>query len=287
MKIPIIAGPTASGKTALGVALAKKYNGEIISCDSMQIFKDIPICSAQPTEEEKEGILHHLMGFLDFDARFTVEDYRTLALEKIREVQSRGKLPIIVGGTGMYLHYLIYQPDFGADSDEKIKCELEKLSNEQLYAKLTELDSAPIITPNDRKRLVRALEVYALTGKLPPKTPEKIKNTEFDFELYCISPDREILYEKINRRVDIMLENGMVDEVKRMQELGANESHQSFKAIGCRQLIDHFNGKCSFEEAVETIKQESRRYAKRQLTWMRKEDATWLENGSDIDNFFG
>lgn len=284
MSVIVIAGPTASGKTALGVALAKKLNGEIISCDSMQIYKELPICSAQPDESEKQNIPHHLMGIVNYFQRFTAYDYRRLALEKIRDIISRGKQPIIVGGTAMYFHWLIYNPDFMPEDTDKIRYELEKEETDALYNRLLKINPQSNIKANDRKRIIRALEIFTLTGALPKDTiKEKQKNTEFDFKLFCISPPREILYEKINKRVDIMLENGMLDEVKYLYDLGINEEHQAFKAIGCRQLIDYFNGVCSLEDAVEKIKQDSRRYAKRQLTWMRSEDALWL-NGTPEEN---
>lgn len=284
MSVIVIAGPTASGKTALGVALAKKLDGEIISCDSMQIYKELPICSAQPTEDEKQGIPHHLMGFVGFSKRFTAYDYRCLALEKIRDIISRGKQPIIVGGTGMYFHWLIYNPDFMPEDTGDIRLQLEKEETDVLYNRLLEINPQSQIKANDRKRIIRALEIFELTGALPKDTiKEKEKNTEFDFKLFCVSPPREILYEKINKRVDIMLENGMLQEVKLLYDLGVNEEHQAYKAIGCRQLIEYFKGKCSLEDATQKIKQDSRRYAKRQLTWMKSEDALWL-NGTQDEN---
>ncbi len=284
MKVIVIAGPTASGKTALGVELAKKLNGEIISCDSMQIYKDIPICSAQPTEEEKENIPHHLMGFLEFTDRFTALDYRNMALNKIRDIISRKKQPIIVGGTGMYFHWLIYKPDFMPEDTGDVRKGLEEKSTEELFSRLTEINPQTNIKANDRKRIIRSLEVFALTGELPKDTQkEREKDTEFDFKLFCISPEREILYKKINKRVDIMLENGMLKEVENVFKKGINDDHQAFKAIGCRQLIDYFKDDCTLDDAVEKIKQESRRYAKRQLTWMRGEEATWL-NGTLNEN---
>ena len=282
MSVIVIAGPTASGKTALGVTLAKKLNGEIISCDSMQIYKDIPICSAQPTEEEKENIPHHLMGFLDFDSRFTALDYRIMAQEKLRDIISRGKQPIIVGGTGMYFHWLIYKPDFMPEDTSEVRKRLDEKDTEELFTRLTGINPETKIKANDRKRIIRALEVFELTGALPKDSAkDREKDTEFDFKLFCISPEREVLYERINKRVDIMVENGMLNEVRAIYEKGVNEEHQSFKAIGCRQLIDHFNGLCTLEEAIEKIKQESRRYAKRQLTWMRGEEAVWLSGTAE------
>lgn len=284
MSVIVIAGPTASGKTALGVALAKKLNGEIISCDSMQIYKDIPICSAQPTEEEMENIPHHLMGFLEFDARFTAVDYRELALEKIREVISRGKQPILVGGTGMYFHFLIYEPDFMPEDKNGVREKLEKEETQSLFKRLQEINPQTKINSADRKRILRALEVFELTGKVPKDNfDEKRKNQEFDFKLFCISPERKVLYERINKRVDLMLEAGMEDEVRATINKGANETHQCFKAIGFRQFVDYFNGLCTRQEAIDKIKQESRRYAKRQETWMRKEEALWL-NGTKEEN---
>ncbi len=283
-KVIVIAGPTASGKTALGVNLAKELNGEIISCDSMQIYKGIPICSAQPTEEEKQGIPHHLMGFVDFTNRFTAYDYRILALEKIRDILSRGKQPIIVGGTGMYFHWLIYTPDFMPESTSEVRKELEKEETHVLFSRLLELNADTKIKSEDRKRIIRALEIHALTGALPKDTiKEKEKNTEFDFRLFCISPQREILYERINKRVDIMVEQGIFEEVKAIFDAGITEDNQAYKAIGCRQIIDYFNGLCTREEALEKVKQESRRYAKRQLTWMKSEEAIWL-NGTMEEN---
>ncbi len=282
MTVYVIAGPTASGKTKLGVELAKRTNGEVVSCDSMQIYRDIPICSAQPTEDEKQGIPHHLMGFLDFSERFTVADYREKALDAIRDIFSRGKQPIVVGGTGLYFHWLMYEPDFGAESNGEVRQALARLSNDELYARLTAVDPDTAISKNDTKRLIRALEIYELSGSVSQKM-QKRRNTEFDFRLYCVAPEREELYSRINARVDIMLENGMREEIYSLWKKGINESHQCYKAIGCRQLIDLFEGRCTEQEAIEKIKQESRRYAKRQLTWMRGEkDAVW----TDAESFF-
>ena len=274
MSVIVIAGPTASGKTALGVKLAKELSGEVISCDSMQIYKDLPICSAMPTREETEGIPHHLMGFLDFNESFSVEEYRKLAEEKIRDIIARKKQPIIVGGTGMYFHYLIYEPDF-APKDEKARESLEKLPDSELYEKYAAA-GGEMVEKNDRKRLIRALEVLSATGKLPKKG-EREKSKEFDFKMFCISPEREILYDRINARVDRMFEQGLENEVRALFDKGATENNLCVKAIGCRQMFEYFRGEITLIEAKEKIKQESRRYAKRQLTWMRKEDAVWID----------
>lgn len=274
MSVIVIAGPTASGKTALGVKLAKELSGEVISCDSMQIYKDIPICSAMPAREETEGIPHHLMGFLNYDEPFSVEEYRKLAQEKIRDIIARGKQPIVVGGTGMYFHYLIYEPDF-APRDEIARASLEKLSTEELYEKYVALGGGRI-EKNDRKRLVRALEIQSATGELPKKGNRE-KTDEFEFKMFCISPERDILYDRINKRVDKMFEQGLEKEVRALYDKGADEENQCVKAIGCRQMFEYFRGEISLLEAKEKIKQESRRYAKRQLTWMRREDAVWID----------
>lgn len=283
MSVLIIAGPTASGKTQLGIKAAKRFGGEVISCDSMQIYRDIPICSAAPTKEEMQGIPHHLIGFLPFNAAFTVVDYRREALEKIREILARGRQPIFVGGTGLYVHSLLYEADFAGGHDEALRRSLDALPNEELYARLQKADKDTKISPADRKRMLRALEVYELTGKTPQQGSSwRKKSTEFDYKLFCISPPREALYEKINRRVDAMLDFGMEEEIRRLYAQGVNETHQCYKAIGCRQLIEYFEGKTTREQAVEKIKTESRRYAKRQLTWMRGEEAVWLEGNDPL-----
>lgn len=275
--IPVISGPTASGKTALGIALAQAIGGEIVSADSMQIYDCLPVCSAQPTKEELAAVPHHLIGFLPFTERFTVVDWREKAIKTIEELLSRGKRPVIVGGTSLYVHALLYEPDFGADSDPAVREALERSTNEELYARLIALDPNTFVSVADRKRLVRFLEVYTLTGRLPgAQETWKKKNETYDFRLFCVSPPREELYARIESRVDQMLENGMIPEVRALWEQGIRETDQCYKAIGCRQLIDVWENRATMEEAVAKIKQESRRYAKRQLTWMRAENAYWV-----------
>lgn len=281
MKSIIIAGPTASGKTRIGIELAEKLGGEIISCDSMQVYRDIPICSAAATKQEQLAVPHHLIGFLPFDAEFSVVDWRNMALKKMDEIASRGKLPIFVGGTGMYVHSLIYDTDFNAPKDEAFRNSIKALSTEELYARVKAVDENTALSQNDRVRLSRFLEVVHITGKAPEKNKWKKPNSQHEFLLFCITPEREALYQRINQRVDIMLQQGLEDEIRKLYSLGINENHQPYKAIGCRQLIDYFNSKVTFEEAIENVKRESRRYAKRQLTWMRGEPtAVFIENPS-------
>jgi tRNA dimethylallyltransferase len=184
----------------------------------------------------------------------------------------------------MYFHWLIYKPDFMPEDTGEVRASLEKEDTLVLYDRLRAINPETKIQANDRKRIVRALEVFALTGKLPKDSAkERERDTEFDFRLFTLMPDRQWLYERINRRVDVMLENGMLDEVRRVYDMGINEEHQAYKAIGCRQFIDYFEKRCSLDEATEKVRQESRRYAKRQLTWMRGEDAIQL-TGSPSEN---
>lgn len=284
MRAIIIAGPTASGKTRLGVRLAKEIGGEIISCDSMQIYREIPICSAAATPDEQQGIPHHLLGIIDHKTPFSVVDWREKALLIASDIEKRGKMPIFVGGTGMYVHSLLYKPDFFAPSDEKIRQELNLLSSDELFARVKALDENTKINTNDKKRLVRFLEIYSLTKQVPKKSDWREKNTDFDCTLFCISPPREELYQRINARVDQMLEQGLIEEIRALHAQGVSENDQCYKAIGCRQLIEHFEGKCSLDDAIDKIKQESRRYAKRQLTWMRgEEDAIWLSTENPLN----
>lgn len=288
MNAIIIAGPTASGKTRLGIELAKNLGGEIISCDSMQIYKEIPICSAAATSEEMQGIPHHLLGIVDFKTPFSVVAWREEAIKACQDIEKRGKMPIFVGGTGMYVHSLLYKPNFFAKGDENLRNELNQLSCEDLYARVTSLDKDTHINQNDKKRLVRFLEIYSLTGEVPKKDDWKEKNTDISCKLFCISPPREKLYERINARVDQMLAQGLVEEIKVLHAQGITEQDQCYKAIGCRQLIDYFESRCTFDEAIEAIKRESRRYAKRQLTWMRgEEDAIWLNTDNPLNEIMG
>lgn len=277
-KVLAVVGPTASGKTSLGVELAKKYDGEVISADSMQIYKGLDIASAKPTVQEMQGIPHHLIDFLDRDVSFSVSDYVKLANEKIQDVLSRGKLPVIVGGTGLYIDSLLENVKFSeGGSDGEYRAELYRLArekgNEFLYQKLVETDpvSAESIHMNNMVRVVRALEVFHVTGRRFSELKAESRLVESPYDSLIIGlnfHDRQILYDRINRRVDEMVENGLVGEAESLwRESGMKTASN---AIGYKELIPYFENKVTLESCIDSIKQETRRYAKRQLTWFRK-----------------
>lgn len=291
-KVVVIVGPTASGKTALSIALAKKINGEIISSDSMQIYKDMDIGTAKVTKEEMDGIKHYLVDFVSPDKRYTVSDFKTDCENAIGEILKKGKVPIIVGGTGLYVNSVINRVEYtDMKFDENYRNELMKLSEDQskleeLWNKANAIDPEAMkkISKNDRKRIIRVLEIYKATGKT--KTELEIesrkKEPKYDFKVFGITMDREKLYDRINRRVDIMIENGLEDEVKKLINK-YSEFPTSLQGIGYKEVIEYFNGITTREEMIEKIKQESRRYAKRQLTWFRRNDKIhWLD--SDINS---
>ena len=273
-----VVGPTASGKTWLGVELAKIYGGEVISADSMQIYKGMDIASAKPAEEEKQGIPHHLMDFLDRDVSFSAADYVQLANEKIQEVLSRGKLPIIVGGTGLYIDSLLENVKFSeGGSDEIYRQELyafaKEQGNEALHARLAELDSeaAEGIHPNNLVRVVRALEVCHVTGRKFSDLKRESKMVESPYDSLIIGlnyEDRQTLYDRIDLRVDEMVRAGLVEEARQLWlERGMKTAAN---AIGYKELIPYFKGERALEDCIADIKQETRHYAKRQLTWFRR-----------------
>lgn len=285
-KIPLVAvcGPTASGKTALGVSLSKAFGGVVISADSMQIYRGIPVATAQPTEEEKCGIRHDLMGFLDPGTEFSVADYCTLAHKAIEKTYQNGFLPILVGGTGLYVDLVINDIDFcdcGSTAvREKLQKELSSVGALGLYERLKAVDpeAAKKIEPNNTRRIIRALEVFEVTGipfskqnELSRKRPSRYET----LKLVVSFKDRENLYRRINERVDKMFQSGLIDEALRVRsELRENGAGQ---AIGHKELYPYFDGKCTLEEAAESLKRATRRYAKRQLTWfLRDPSATVL-----------
>ncbi len=281
-KIPVIVvlGPTASGKTALAIELAKVYNGEIISADSMQIYKGLDIATAKPTKEEMSSVPHHLIGFLDPDESFSVADYVLTASKAIGKIRARGKLPIICGGTGLYINSLIDNVKFDdTTADPGIRDKYLRIAkdkgNHYLWEMLFKVDeeSAASIHENNVNRVIRALEVFEVSGNKLSISKAGSKKEPSPYKPYMIGlnfSDRAMLYKRINERVDKMIECGLIDEVKEVYSLNSHmkTAHQ---AIGYKELIPYFEGKCDLSSAIEKIKQETRRYAKRQLTWFRRD----------------
>lgn len=291
-KVVFIVGPTASGKTALSIALAKKFGGEIISADSMQIYKGIHIASACPDVDEMEGIPHHLLEFLELDKQFSVADYVKLARQKIDEISARGKLPIVVGGTGLYISALMDNTKFTEiQTDEDLRKELEeefdRLGGEKMLELLSEFDSesAKRLKTADKRRIVRCFEIYKLTGQTLTEQNALSHLEKADFETLCLGVnylDRERLYERINKRVDIMLKNGLLEEARETFE---NQNRKGgFQAIGHKELYGFFKEESSLEEATENLKRQTRRYAKRQLTWFRRDQRiNWIYADGGLD----
>ena len=287
-KVLAVCGPTASGKTWLGVELALKYGGEIVSADSMQIYKGMDIASAKPSEEEKKGVPHHLMDFLDRDVTFSAADYVRLAREKIDDILSRGKLPIIVGGTGLYIDSLLNNVNFSEmKSDEEYRKSLYDYAaengNEALYERLVKADpeAAELIHMNNLVRVIRALEVIHVTGRKfsDLKTESRLVESPYDSVIIGLNAaDRSVLYDRINQRVDIMVEMGLIEESRQLWQSAPMKT--AANAIGYKELIPYFENEMSLPECIDKIKQETRRYAKRQLTWFRRNDSIeWVVIG--------
>lgn len=281
----VVVGPTASGKTKTGVMLAKLFDGEVVSADSMQIYKAMSVSTAKPTPEEMQGVPHHLIDFADVSISFSVADYVDMAREKIADIASRGKMPIIVGGTGLYINSLIDNVKFddtcsSTEIRDRLYAIAEEKGNHYLWEKLCEVDpeTASKVHENNLSRVVRALEVFEQTGE---KLSVHKKNSRLEQSPYSVCMiglgfnDRAVLYDRINKRVDIMLRNGLVDEARQFYSLhGANTANQ---AIGIKELKPYLDGNASLDECVEKIKMESRRYAKRQLTWFRRDERiNWI-----------
>lgn len=279
-KLIVVAGPTASGKTGLGIELAKAVNGEIISADSMQVYKGMSIATAAPTIEEKSQIPHHMVEFLERDKNFSVSDFCALAESAVKDITGRGKVPIIVGGTGLFIDSFVDHIRFiQTDTDFALRERLMKRDIDELYDELVSVDpkAAEKIHKNNKTRVARALEIYYSSGKTKSSQDDESRLEESPYEvLYFVVgyKNRETLYGRINRRVDIMLQNGLLEEAKSCLASGGRTSAQ---AIGHKELKPYLDGELSLEEAVENLKRETRRYAKRQLTWFRKrENAVWL-----------
>ena len=283
----VIGGPTASGKTALAIELAKRLDGEIVSADSVQIYKYMNIGSAKPDEEEKQGIVHHLIDVCEPTENFSLGDYLALARKVIADIHARGKLPVVAGGTGLYINSLIDNIELSDEKDtlrvrEKLSEFAEKNGIEALHNRLRQIDpeSAERIHPNNVKRVMRALEVFETTGKtMTENLKESKKPPIYKAVQYAINHDRQVLYDRINKRVDIMLEMGLVSEVESLVKMGCNRDNTSMQAIGYKEVLDYFEGNTTYEEMAEEIKQATRRYAKRQITWIKRNDMTWLEAG--------
>lgn len=294
-KILVVAGPTASGKTKIGVELAKRLNGEIISADSMQIYKHMNIGTAKPTSEEMQNIPHHLIDFVELGENFSVVQYKEMATKCIEDILSRGKVPIFVGGTGLYINSITEEIKYDETAENKeIRERLEKIAenegNERLYAKLKEvdIDTYNRLHLNDTKRIIRALEVFESTGITITEHQKMSKEIEkkYDYRIVGLWMERENLYNKINLRVDKMIEDGLEDEARNIIEMIKNKGKiTSFQAIGYKEFLRYFDGEVSREDAIASIKQESRRYAKRQVTWFKRTNGLkWINIERDIND---
>lgn len=290
-KVIVICGPTASGKTKLSIEVAKMVNGEIVSADSMQIYKDMTIGTAKPTTEEMQGIKHYLIDFVSPDKRYSVAEYKNDATNAIEEIISKGKTPIVVGGTGLYVNSLIYEIEYpSVELDMNYRKKLEEIAEKEglyrLYEMAMKVDKLAMkkISPNDKKRICRVLEIYHATGKT--KTQIEIESRankpKYNYLVFGISMDREKLYERINKRVDIMIEDGLIDEVKKVLNK-YDDFPTAMQGLGYKEVVEYINGDTTKEEMIEKIKMETRRYAKRQLTWFRRYDnITWIDGLDDI-----
>ncbi len=284
----IITGPTASGKTSVSIELCKKNDGEIVCADSMQLYKNMNIGTAKPTIQEREGVQHHLLDILEPTQTFSVADYQKMATETIKDILSRGKTPVLCGGTGQYLSAMIEGTVFiPVKTDMKLREELENIFKESgieaIYDELQKVDpdSASILHLNDTKRILRAIEVYRLTGmtKTQMNIKSKEKGPDFKFSSFCINHDREILYDRINGRVDKMIEDGLLAEIVELLKEYPLLSNTAYQAIGYKEFFPYIKNEISLDDAINQVKQSTRNYAKRQLTWFRKMDSLiWINN---------
>ncbi len=287
--IIVVAGPTAVGKTKFAIDIANRLDGEIVSADSMQLYKYMNIGSAKPTKEEMSMAKHHLVDEIDPKEPFSVVEYQKRAKIAINDIFARSKQPIISGGTGLYINSLIYNMDFSAPPVENsYRKELEKIAEEKgclyLHEVLKKYDSlaAERIHPNNLKKVIRALEVSQNYGEgIKPFTESFVKTKDYDVIMLCLIRDREILYDRINQRVDILMDMGLVEEIKGLMKMGLTEDNISMKGIGYKEIIGYLNGEYELDEAVNLVKRNSRRYAKRQITWFKRyEDMKWFDLSS-------
>lgn len=295
-KLVIVAGPTASGKTGLSIEIAKHFNGEIIGADSMQIYKYMDIGTAKPTAEERAEVPHHMVDFLEPNEEYSVADYTEQAHEVIAEIASRGKLPVMCGGTGLYINSVADDVTFGDfetnyELRDSLQTIAEKEGSQKLLDMLAEFDktSAERLHPNNLRRIIRAIEFYKSTG-IPISEHQRMtkeKESRYAPIMVSIDWDRQELYDRINRRVDIMLEEGLFNEVKSLMDKGYTQALNSMKGIGYKEVIDCIEGRMSYEATVELIKQSSRRYAKRQLTWFRRDKRIhWVSSRNPVEEAF-
>ena len=287
-KIYIIAGPTATGKSAAAVRLAKKIGGEVISADSMQVYRGMDIGTAKVTAEEMQGVPHHLIDILEPTGEFNIHIFQKLCKQAIAEIKSRGNVPIICGGTGFYIQSVLYDIEFTEEeTDMSYRSELEKLYKEKgadvLYQMLREADpaSCEAIHPNNIKRVIRALEYHKETGgRISEHNEEQRKKAAaYDAEFYVLYDERPLMYERIDRRVDKMMEAGLVDEVRKLREYVPRDA-VSMQGLGYKEIYAYLEGECSLDEAVYVLKRDTRHFAKRQITWFKREkDTRWIKPG--------
>ena len=290
-KIPLIilTGPTAVGKTALSIELAKDLNAEIISADSMQIYEYMDVGSAKVTKEEMDGVIHHLIDEVKPDYAFSVSEFQKRANKYIKDIDDRGKKVLVTGGTGLYLNSLIYDMDFAKSNSnsklrEELELELKEKGIDYMHEKLRALDedAANRIHKNNTKRVIRALEVCLDGKKMQDFSTELRYNENYQPIIIVLNRDREVLYERINKRVDLMMENNLIDEVKHLLDIGYDKNLISMQGIGYKEIVKYLEGEYSLDEAIEIIKRDSRRYAKRQITWFKRyKESKWF----DLDKY--
>lgn len=288
----VIGGPTAVGKSAFGLELAQRINGEIVSADSMQIYRGMDIGTAKPSLEERQIVRHHMIDILDVNDEYSAEQYKDDADIIIQDITNRNKTPIILGGTGFYIRALLYEHNFGfapknQEIRDKYKKILESYGKDYLHDLLKEKDyeSSLKIHPNDTKKVIRALEIYEVSGQKKSAIAQKEQKKRYDFKMYVLYCDRTELYDRINKRVDEMINKGLIDEVKSLIENGADINSQAMQGIGYKETVAYLNNQISKEELIELIKQHTRNYAKRQLTYFKGiKDAIWIDIHSTMSD---
>ena len=271
--IVVVCGPTCTGKTKYAIEIAKAFDGEVVSCDSMQIYKGMDIGSAKPSKEEINAVPHHLIGVIDPTEKFSVARYQEMARNEIDNIQSRNRLPILAGGTGLYINSVIYDMDFAVNpADNSLREELSTLGNDELHKVLESVDpdAAERIHPNNRKKAIRAIEAAKSGGRVEDFSNSFKRNEEYNPHMIALTMDREVLYDRINTRVEQMFERGLIDEVRGLMETGLTYDDISMKGIGYKEVIEYLEGKTDYDTAVDNVKKNTRHYAKRQFTWLKQ-----------------